>query len=105
MKALYLPSPNPIVIEFSEENNLAIIKALNSDQLFTFMSKMFLPDIILSNFYFPYDISLFIETIQVVFSLPSQILGLENDRSVTKDMVGTVHLVSQSVKEFELSFD
>ena len=69
------------------------------------MSKMFLPDISPSNFYFPYDISLFIETIQVVFSLFNQILGLENDRVVTEVMVGTVCLVNQSIKEFELSFD
>ena len=30
---------------------------------------------------------------------------LENDKSITKVMVGTVCLVSQSVKEFNLSFD
>jgi hypothetical protein len=104
-KALCLPSPNPNVVQFSEENNLAIIKALSFDQLFTFMSKMFLPNISPSNFSFPYDISLFTETVQVVFSLLSQFLGLENDKSVTYVMVGTVYLVSQSVKEFELSFD
>ena len=104
-RALYLPSPNPIVVKFSEENIIAIIKALNSNQLFTFMSKMFLPDISPSNFSFPYDISLLIETIQVVFYLLSQILGLENDRSITEVMVGTVCLVNQSIKEFELSFD
>ena len=66
---------------------------------------MFLPDISPSNFSFPYDISLFIETMQARFSLLSQILGLENYRHVTEVMVGTVYLVSQSVKEFELSFD
>ena len=38
------------------------------------------------------------------FSL-SQILGLDNDILVTEVMVGTVCLVSQSVKEFALSFD
>lgn len=69
------------------------------------MSKMFLLDISPSSFSFPYDISLFIKTIQVVFSLVSQILGLENDRSVTEVMVGIVCLVNQSVKEFALSFD
>ena len=82
-KALILPSPNPNVVQFSEENNLAIVKALNSDQLFTFMSKMFLPYISPSSFSFPYNISLFIETIQVVFSLLNQILGPENDKSIT----------------------
>lgn len=69
------------------------------------MSKMFRPDISPSNYTFPYDVSLFIETIQVVFSLLSQILGLDNDKSVTEVMVGTVCLVRQSIKEFALSFD
>ena len=69
------------------------------------MFKMFRPNISPSNYTFPYAISLFIETIQVVFFLLSQILGLENDKFVTKVMVGTVFLVSQSIKEFSLSFD
>ena len=69
------------------------------------MSKMFRPNISPSNFTFPYDISLFIETIQFIFSLLCQILGLENDKFVTEVMVGIVCLVSQSVKEFALNFD
>ena len=69
------------------------------------MSKMFLPDISPSNFSFPYDIFVFIETIQAVFSILNQILGLENDKSITEVMVGTICLVSQSVNEFELGFD
>ena len=104
-KDLCLPSPNPNIVQFSEENNLAIVKALNPNQLYTFMSQMFQLDIIPSNFSFPYDISLFNETLQVVFSLLSQILGLENDKSVTEVMVGTIYLVSQYVKEFNLRFD
>lgn len=69
------------------------------------MSKMLWPDIIPSNYTFPYDISLFIETIQVIFFLLSQILGLDNDKFVNEVMVGTVYWVSHSVKEFSLSFD
>ena len=84
---------------------MAIIKSLNLDQLYMFMSKIFRPDIRPSNFSFPYDISLLSETLQVVFSLLSQILGLEDDKSVTEIMVGIVCLVSQSTEEFILSFD
>jgi hypothetical protein len=69
------------------------------------MSKMFKPDISPSNYSFPYDISLFSETLQAVFSLLSQILGLEDDRIVTEIMVDIVCLVSQSAKEFNLNFD
>ena len=104
-KAFCLPIPNFNSDQFQEENSLAIIKSLNSDQLYSFMSKMFQPDIIPSNYTFPYDISLVIETIQVVFSLVSQTLGFENDKSVTAVIVGTIFLVSQYVKEFALSFD
>ena len=64
------------------------------------MSKMFIPDVSPSNFTSPYDISLFIETIQVVFALISQILVLSNDKLVTEVMLGTICLVSQSTKDF-----
>ena len=99
-KAFCLPIPNPNQnsIQFSEENNLVVIKSLNSDQLYTFMSKMFRPDISPSNYTFPYNVSLFIETIQVVFSLLSQILGLHIDNFVTKVMVGIVCFIGQSIK-------
>ena len=69
-----------------------------------FMSKMFRPNISPSKFSFPYDIYLFSETLQVVFSLLSQIFGLEDDKLVTEIMVGIVCLVSQSTKEFNIIF-
>ena len=104
-KVLCLPPVNSDVVQFTEEKSLAIIKTLSPNQLYTFMSKMFKPDISPSNYSFPYDISLFSETLQAVFSLLSQILGLEDDKTVTEIMVGIVCLVSQSAKEFNLSFD
>ena len=70
-----------------------------------FMSKMFKPDISPSKFSFPCNISLFSQTLQVVFSLLSQIMGLQDDKLVTEIMVGTMCLVIQSTKEFDLSFD
>ena len=44
-KALCLPLPTLEVVQFTEESSLAIIKALSPDQLYTFMSKMFKPDV------------------------------------------------------------
>ena len=44
-KALCLPLPTPEVVQFTKESSLSIIKALNPDQLYTFMSKMFKPDV------------------------------------------------------------
>lgn len=82
-----------------------IIKALSPDQLYTFMSKMFKPDISPSNYAFPCDNSLFFEALQAIFSVLSQILGLEDDKIVIEIMVGIVYLVSQSTKEVTLSFD
>ena len=93
-KALCLLPVNSDVVQFTEEKSLAIIKALSPDQLYTFMSKMFKLDISPSNYSFPYDISLFFETLQAIFSLLSQILGLEDDKTVTEIMVGIVCLVS-----------
>ena len=59
---------------------------------------MFKPDISPSNYAFPYDSSLFSESLQAVFSMLSQILGLENNKTITEIMVGIICLVSQSVK-------
>ena len=69
------------------------------------MSKKFKPNISPSNYTFPYEIPLFIKTIQSVFALLNQILGLDNDKLVTEVMMGVVCLVSQSTKEFSLNFD
>lgn len=104
-KTLCLLPMNPSAVHFSEEESLIIINALDSDQLSMFMSKMFKPDISPSKFSFLYDISLFNQTLQAIFSLLSQILGLQDDKLVTEIMVGTVCLVSQSTKKFSLIFD
>ena len=45
---------------------------------------------------FPYDLSSFLDPIQAIFSLLSHILGSDSDHLVTKVMVGTLYLVSQS---------
>ena len=94
IKVLCLLPESYDVVQFIEEKSLAIIKALSLDQLYTFMSNMFKPKISPSNHSFPYDISLFTETLQAIFSLLSQILGLEDDKIVTEIMVGIVCLVS-----------
>ena len=104
-KAPCLPLPTPEVVQFTEESSLAIIKALNPDRLYTFMSKMFKPDVSPLNHAFPYDRFLFSEPLQASFSILSQILGLEDDSKVTEIMVGVICLVSQSSKEINLSFD
>ena len=83
-KALCIPLPTPEVVQFTEESSLAIIKALSPDQLYTFMSKMFKPNVSPANHAFPYDSSIFSKPLQAVFSILSQILGLEDDSKVTK---------------------
>ena len=65
---------------------------------------MFKADVSPSQFSFPYDVSLFISPIQVVFTLLSQILGLESDQHVTEVMVGTICLVNQTRKEVAIHF-
>lgn len=63
------------------------------------------PDVSPTHVTFPYDISLFTEPIQAIFSLMSQILGLDSDKLVTKVMVGTLCLVSQSKEQLFLNYD
>ena len=93
-KAPCLSLPTLEVFQFTKESSMAIIKALSPDQLYTFMSKMFKPDVSPANHAFPYDSSLFSEPLQATFSILSQILGLEDDTKVTEIMVGIICLVS-----------
>ena len=44
---------------------------------------------------FPYDLSTFLDPIQSIFSLLSQVLGSDSDQLVIEVMVGTLVLVSQ----------
>ena len=60
------------------------------------MSKILKPGVIETQDMFPYDLSSFLDPIQAIFSLLSQILGSDSDQLVTKVMVGTLYLVSQS---------
>ena len=59
-KSLCLLPANSEVVQFTKEKSLAIVKALSPDQLYTFMSKTFKPDISPSNHAFPYDSSFFL---------------------------------------------
>ena len=63
------------------------------------MTKLFKPDANKIQDTFPYDLSSFIEPIQAILSLLSQILGLDSDQSITKVMIGTLYLVSQSKEQ------
>ena len=66
---------------------------------------MFKLDVSPTHATFPHNISLFIEPIQAVFSLMSQILGLDSDKLVIEVMVGILCLVSQSKEQFCLNYD
>ena len=54
------------------------------------MAKLLKPDANQTQYTFPYDLSSFIEPIQVILSLLGQILGLDSDQYVTEVMIGTV---------------
>ena len=54
---------------------------------------------------FPYDISSFSKPIQAIFSLLSQILGLDSDQFITEVMIGTLYLVSQSKEQHCFKYD
>ena len=96
--SLGLPSPTAKqnVIQFSELSSLATIKALAPEELTSFMAKLLKPGVIETQDIFPCDLSSFLKPIQAIFSLLSQILGLDSDQSVIEVMIGTLYLVSQS---------
>ena len=60
------------------------------------MAKLLNPEVNKTQATFPYEISSFTEPIQAIFSLLSQIIGLDSDQSITEVMIGTLYLVSQS---------
>ena len=84
------------MIQFSEISSLAAIKSLNPKELTLFMMKLLKPSVIETQNMFPYDISSFLDPVQAIFSLLSQILGLDSDQSVIEVMVGTLYQVNQS---------
>ena len=59
------------------------------------MDKLLKPEVNQAHATFPYDISSFSEPIQAIFSLLSQILGLDGDQFVTEVMIGTLYLVKE----------
>ena len=94
--SLGLPSPTEEqnVIQFSEHSSLATIKALTPEELTSFMAKFLKPDAFQSQYTFPYHLSSYLEPIQAILSLLSQILRLDSDQSVTEVMIGMLYLVS-----------
>ena len=100
---LPLPIVEQTVTQFSELSSLAAMKALTPEELTYFMTKLLKPEVKKSHATFPYDISSFYEPIQAIFSLLSQILGLDSDQFVSKAMIGTLYLVSQSKEQMVLN--
>ena len=59
------------------------------------MSKILKHGVIETQDMFPYDLSSFLDLIQAIFSLLSQVVGSDSDQLVTEVMVGTLVLVNQ----------
>ena len=100
-----MPSIGQPTIQFSEISSLSAIKSLTVEEVTFFMSKLLKPEVNRIHATFPYDLSLFSEPIQAIFSLMSQILGLDSDQIVTEVMVGTLYLVSQSKEQHSFNYD
>ena len=84
------------IVQFSKLISMEAIKTLNPGELTSFMSKILKPGVIETQDMFPYDLSSFLDPIQAIFWLLSQILGSDSDQLVIEVMVGTLFLVSQS---------
>jgi hypothetical protein len=81
--------------QFSKLTSLEAIKNLNLEELTSFMSKILKPGVIETQDMFPYDLSSFLDPIQAIFSLLSQVLGSDSDQIVIEVIVRTLILVSQ----------
>ena len=84
--------------QFSELTSLEAINNLNREEITSFMSKILKPGIIETQDMFSYDLSAFLDPIQSIFSLLSEVLGSDSDQLATKVMVGTLVLVSQFIE-------
>lgn len=78
---LPLPIVEQFVTQFSELYGLAGIKALTPEEITSFMAKLLTPDVNQTQDTFRYDLSSFIEPIQAILPLLSQVLGLYSDQS------------------------
>jgi len=107
ISSLGLPSiaPEKNSFQFLEHTSLETIKNLNLEDLTTFMSKILKMSVIETQDMFPYDLSSFLDPIQGIFALLSQILGSNSDQFVTQVMVRTLILVSQFTKPRVFSYD
>ena len=102
---LPLPIVEHSVTQFLELSNFAAIKSLTPKELTSLMAKLLKPNVNQTQATFPYDLLSFTEPIQAIFSLFSQILGLDSDRSITEVMIGTLYLVSQSKEQNGFSYE
>ena len=91
---LPIPSVRHSITQFSGISSLSAIKSLTTEQVMSFMLKLFKPEVNQTHDTFPYDLSLFSEPIQAIFSLMSHILGLDSDQLVTEFMVATLCLMN-----------
>ena len=81
------------------------MKALTPEELTSFMSKLLKLEVNQAHATFRYDISSFFELVEALFSLLSQILGLDSDQFVIEVMIGNLYLVSQSKEHNCFKYD
>lgn len=63
-------------------------KELSPEQKVEFLSKFLKVDQTIEGIFLPYSINIFNDSFQPLFSLMSQILGLDDDRQVSEVMLG-----------------
>ena len=74
--------------QFNEEDCSRIYKDTNAEKKVQFLSKILKPEQSIHETPLPYDVKIFQSTIQVVFSLLSQILGYDYDELVDEVILG-----------------
>ena len=99
-----LESDEDLIEQFLELSCLDSVRGLGQSQLQSFISKMTKHDVSIEGLTFPRKNSIFQDPFQSLFSLMSQVLGLDDDRLVFEVMIGCLLEVSHSKSPKCLNF-
>lgn len=92
--------------QFDEEKITKFYRDSTNEVKSQTLYKILKPSESIQDMSFPYDVNIFQDEVQVVFSVLSQILGLDNDKLVIEVMLGFLMSLSQSELESKcLNFD
>ena len=102
-KVLSLPDNFPVNPEsFNEQVLIELYKNCETEIRCQFLSSILKVVQLLEGLFFPYNVSIFIDEVQLVMSMVSQVLGLDNDRHASKVILGFLLSIGSTDPESNL---